>query len=47
MKNEVLIGSEFWDLVGGEGTFEELLEIYREVGREKTKAMLDALLFGF
>jgi len=26
---------------------EELLEIYREVGREKGKAMIDALAFGF
>jgi hypothetical protein len=47
MQNEVLLGSEFWELVGGKGTYDELLDIYREVGREKTKAMLDALLFGF
>ena len=26
---------------------EELLDIYREVGMEKSKAMMDALLFGF
>ena len=30
-----------------EGTYEELLGIYREVGREKGKAMIDALAFGF
>ncbi len=47
MKNEVLLGDEFWEVVGGKGTYEELLEIYREVGREKTKSMMDALLFGF
>jgi len=47
MQNEVLLGTDFWTLVGGEGTYEELLEIYREVGREKGKAMTDALLFGF
>lgn len=47
MENEVLLGEEFWELIGGKGTFEELLEIYREVGQEKTKAMMDALLFGF
>lgn len=47
MKNEVLLGEEFWEVVGGKGTFGELLDIYREVGREKTKAMMDALLFGF
>lgn len=47
MANEVLLGNEFWKLMGGPGTYDELLDIYREVGREKTKAMLDALLFGF
>ena len=46
-QNEVLLGADFWTLVGGEGTYEELLEIYREVGREKGKAMIDALAFGF
>jgi hypothetical protein len=47
MENEVLLGEEFWELVGGEGTFRELLEIYGEVGREKGKTMMDALVFGF
>jgi hypothetical protein len=47
MQNQVLLGADFWTLIGGEGTYEELLEIYREVGREKGKAMIDALAFGF
>ena len=47
MQNEVLLGADFWTLVGGEGTYEELLEIYQEVGREEGKAMIDALAFGF
>jgi len=47
MQNEVLLGADFWTLVGGEGTYEELLEIYQEVGRERGKAMIDALAFGF
>lgn len=47
MENEVLIGDEFWEIIGGKGTFDELLDIYREVGRDKSKAMMDALLFGF
>ena len=47
MENEVLLGDEFWQIIGGKGTYEELLDIYREVGREKSKAMMDALLFGF
>ena len=42
-----LIGNEFWTVVGGPSTFEELLSIYLEVGREKTKYMLDSLAFGF
>ena len=47
MQNQVLLGADFWTLVGGKGTYEELLGIYREVGREKGKAMIDALAFGF
>ena len=29
-----MIGEEFWNFVGGEGAYEELLEVYREVGEE-------------
>ena len=47
MHHQVLLGADFWTLIGGEGTYEELLEIYQEVGREKGKAMIDALAFGF
>jgi hypothetical protein len=43
----VVVGHEFWSLVAGEGAYEELLEIYREVGRAKSKYMIDALAFGF
>lgn len=44
----ILIGDEFWDkIIGPSGTMEELVQIYREVGREKTKYMLDSLAFGF
>ncbi len=47
LEDEVLIGKEFWDLVGGEGTYEEVLEIYQEVGREKGPDMLDQLALGY
>jgi hypothetical protein len=47
LNNEVLIGEEFWQIIGGPGTFDELIGIYQEVGREKTKSMMDALVFGF
>ena len=47
IKNEVLIGKEFWDMVGGPGTYEEVLEIYQEVGREKGPDMIDQLALGY
>jgi len=43
----VLIGHEFWDIVGGPTAYEELLAIYQEMGREKAKYIIDALVFGF
>ena len=36
----VLIGKEMWDTIGGEGCYEELLEIAAEVG-EKTKGEIE------
>ncbi len=45
--NQVLIGAEFWNLVGGPGTYEEILELYREVGREKGPDMLDQLALDY
>lgn len=43
----VIIGHEFWDIVGGEGTYEEVLDIYYEVGRDKRAFIIDSLAFGF
>jgi hypothetical protein len=43
----VVIGDEFWDIVGGPTAYEELLGVYQEVGHDKSKYMLDALAFGF
>lgn len=45
--NQVLIGKEFWEFVGGPDTFEEVLSIYREVGREKGPDMIDQLALGY
>lgn len=42
-----LIGREFWSIVGGETAYQELLDIYQEVGHDKTKFILDRLGFGF
>lgn len=47
MHHQALLGADFWTLIGGEGTFEELLAIYREAGQAKRKNMMDALAFGF
>lgn len=46
-KNQVIIGKEFWELVGGPGTLDEVLGIYREVGREKGPDMLDQLALNY
>lgn len=32
--SEVKMGREFWDFMGGEGTYDELLVIYADVGKE-------------
>lgn len=47
IRNQVVIGKEFWEIVGGIGTYEELLEIYREVGKEKGPDMIKQLALGF
>ncbi len=46
-KNQVIIGKEFWDLVGGKGAYEEVLAIYREVGKQKGSDMLDQLALNY
>jgi hypothetical protein len=38
----VLIGRDYWDILGGEGTYDTVLEIAREVGAE-TRARLQGL----
>ncbi len=40
--NQLLVQEAFWDLIGGKGTFQELLKIFREVGKE-LKPKIDAL----
>jgi hypothetical protein len=42
----VLIGKEFWDLIGGAGAYEELLKIFEEVGREY-RPHINREYFGF
>lgn len=47
LKNEVLIGKEFWDMIGGKGTYEEILSIYQEVGKNKGPDLLDQLALSY
>ena len=47
LDNQVLIGKEFWDFVGGDGTYEDLLSIYQEVGREKGPDMIEQLALNY
>jgi hypothetical protein len=39
--NEVMLGEPFWDFVGGNGTYDELLDIYRDVGEEFAERLRD------
>lgn len=34
LKTEVLVGKEFWDLLGGKNTYEDLLNVFEEAGLE-------------
>ena len=34
LHQEVLVGSEFWDLLGGKGTYEDLLKVFEQAGLE-------------
>lgn len=31
---DLLVGKEFWDFIGGKGAYEELLSVFKEVGEE-------------
>lgn len=34
LKTEVLVGEEFWDMLGGKNTYEDLLNVFEESGKE-------------
>ena len=36
----VLIGKSYWDFLGGEGFYEELIEVFAEVGKETKQTLL-------
>ncbi len=39
----VLIGKDYWDFLGGAGSYESLLEVFSEVGEETKKSLLLSL----
>ena len=44
-KNQLLVGKDFWNFVGGDNLYEELISIFKEVGeelREKIKEIAKA-----
>ncbi len=43
MDTQVLIGPEFWNLLGGPGTYEEVLSIFGEVGTEHRDTLMKVL----
>ena len=34
LRQEVLVGQEFWDLLGGKNTYEDLLKVFEQAGLE-------------
>lgn len=47
MKHQVVLQEEFWNIIGGKGTFASLLEIYAEVGKEKGRQVIQRLGYDF
>ncbi len=46
LENEVLIGSEFWDFLGGSGTYKDLLSLFRKFGKERGQEITSRLITG-
>ncbi|MBM2815976.1 MAG: Restriction endonuclease, type MjaII [Ignavibacteria bacterium] len=34
LPNELKVADEFWDFLGGQGTFQQLLDIFETVGKD-------------
>lgn len=43
VKNQVLIGKQFWDFLGGDGAYEDLLTVFKKVGKQKSKTIKNIL----
>ncbi len=44
LDEEILIGREFWDFIGGEGTYDDLLNLFKEFGEKRSKDIVKKLL---
>ncbi|MEX2237837.1 MAG: TdeIII family type II restriction endonuclease [Dehalococcoidia bacterium] len=40
---EVLVGRQFWDMLAGPGTYEEVLSLFAEVGQQRRQELLSLL----
>jgi len=47
MENQVLLGRQFWEYLGDSETYDALLRVYRQVGKERGPDMLDRLALGY
>lgn len=41
IKHHTLMGKAFWNYLGGTGTYEDILSVYREVGQDQVKLIRD------
>lgn len=41
MEHQVLVGRRFWDFLGGQGTYDDVISIYRDVGLEMKAEILE------
>ena len=44
MKNQVLLGPEFWEFLGGQGTYEQVIDLFINIGREHRTDVLRVLV---
>ena len=44
IKHHVMIGKNLWDYLGGDGTYEELLQIYKKVGKDTAMKLINEIL---
>ena len=44
MTNQVLLGPEFWELIGGYGTYEEIVELFAQIGSKHRSDVLRVLV---